>query len=94
CAALYVFQEELIGEVACVAIHRDYRGKNRGERLLQALKDQALSLALTQLFVLTTVTSHWFLEQGFVQQSIEDLPSSKKDIYNFTRNSKVFILPL
>lgn len=94
CAALYVFLEQQMGEVACIAIHRDYRGKNRGERLMKALKDLALDLTLQRLFVLTTVTSHWFLEQGFVEHSIEDLPDSKKDIYNFTRNSKVFILPL
>lgn len=94
CAALYVFPEERMGEVACVAIHRDYRGKNRGERLLHALKIQAIDANVSKLFVLTTVTSHWFLEQGFVEQSIDDLPSSKKDIYNFTRNSKVFIMPL
>ena len=94
CAALYVFQEEQMGEVACVAIHRDYRGKNRGERLMQTLKTLAHDLSLKQLFVLTTVTSHWFLEQGFVEQNISSLPASKKDIYNFTRNSKVFILPL
>lgn len=94
CAALYVFHDDKIGEVACIAIHREYRGRNRGERLMQALKELALDLDLERLFVLTTVTSHWFLEQGFVQQSIEDLPASKKDIYNFTRNSKVFVLPL
>jgi amino-acid N-acetyltransferase len=61
---------------------------------MQALKTLALDLTLKQLFVLTTVTSHWFLEQGFVEQKITDLPGSKKDIYNFTRNSKVFILPM
>jgi amino-acid N-acetyltransferase len=94
CAALYVFLEEHMGEVACVTIHRDYRGKNRGERLMQAIKNLALDLSLQQLFVLTTATSHWFLEQGFVEQSVDDLPALKKDIYNFTRNSKVFVLPL
>ena len=94
CAALYLFEEEHMGEIACVAIHRDYRGKHRGERLMQALKDQALAAQISELFVLTTVTSHWFLEQGFVEQSIDDLPASKKDIYNFTRNSKVFVMPL
>lgn len=94
CAALYVFQEERMGEVACVAINQEYRGRHRGERLMQSIIDQGLALGLTKLFVLTTVTSHWFLEQGFVEQSIEDLPRQKKDIYNFTRNSKVFVLPL
>jgi amino-acid N-acetyltransferase len=94
CAALYLFQEEKMGEVACIAIHSDYRGKNRGERLMLAIKEQAISLGITKLFVLTTVTSHWFLEQGFVEKSVESLPSSKKDIYNFTRKSKVFVMPL
>lgn len=92
CAALFFFPQDAMGEIACLAIHRDYRGKNRGERLMQALRDKALSHNLTKIFVLTTVTSHWFLEQGFIQKTVDDLPRSKRDLYNFTRNSKVFIL--
>ena len=83
-----------MGEIACVAIHRDYRGSHRGERLMQSMKERAFDHHINQLFVLTTVTSHWFLEQGFVEKSVNDLPNSKKDIYNFTRNSKVFVLSL
>ena len=94
CAALYLFAEEKMGEIACVAIHRDYRGKHRGERLMAALKSLALDHQLQKLFVLTTVTSHWFLEQGFVEKTVSDLPTSKRDIYNFTRNSKVFVMSL
>lgn len=94
CAALFAFNENDMGEIACLATHRDYRGKSRGERLLEALKDKAISTDLKKLFVLTTVTSHWFLEQGFVEQSIDDLPDSKKDMYNYTRKSKVFMLQL
>jgi amino-acid N-acetyltransferase len=94
CAALYFFEEENMGEVACVAIHRDYRGSHRGERLMQALKEKAIAANLSKIFVLTTVTSHWFLEQGFVKKGIAELPASKKDIYNFTRNSKVFVMSL
>lgn len=94
CAALFPFVEDGMGEIACVATHRDYRGKNRGERLLESLTSKALTHNLKKLFVLTTVTSHWFLEQGFVEQSIDDLPGSKKNMYNFTRNSKVFMLAL
>jgi len=94
CAALFIYAEEHMGEIACVAIHREYRGKNRGERLLDNLKTKAIQHKLNKLFVLTTVTSHWFLEQGFEQQSINELPASKKDMYNFTRNSKVFMLTI
>ncbi|MEC9430159.1 MAG: amino-acid N-acetyltransferase, partial [Pseudomonadota bacterium] len=44
------------------------------------------------IFVLTTVTAHWFLEQGFEPADISALPAVKKELYNFQRNSKVFTL--
>ncbi len=94
CAALYIFSEERMGEIGCVAIHRDYRGKNRGERLMEALKNKAILNQVNKIFVLTTVTSHWFLEQGFVEKPIDQLPNSKRDLYNYDRNSKVFMLEL
>ena len=94
CAALHIFENDATGEIACVAIHRDYRGHNRGERLIDALKHKAILHGLKRVFVLTTVSSHWFLEQGFTEQSVDDLPPSKKDMYNYTRNSKVFVMEL
>ncbi len=92
CAALYPYPDESCGEVACVATHSDYRGKNRGERLLEALINEAQQSGLTTLFVLTTLTAHWFMEQGFQPGDVADLPTAKKELYNFTRNSKVFTL--
>lgn len=94
CAAFYPFVEHGSGELACVATHRDYRGKNRGGRLLDAIKADASQIGLDRIFVLTTVTAHWFQEQGFIQSSLDDLPDSKKQLYNFQRNSKVFTLTL
>jgi amino-acid N-acetyltransferase len=94
CAALYPYPEDECGELACVATHTDYRGGNRGERLLHALKEQAKQQGLKSIFVLTTVTAHWFQEQGFVQANLEDLPAKKKELYNFQRNSKVFSLKI
>lgn len=94
CGALYPYYEDAMGELACVATHMDYRGGNRGERLLEAIKKQARNMDLKSVFVLTTVTSHWFQEQGFVQASLDELPTKKKQLYNFQRNSKVFVLHL
>lgn len=94
CAALYFFEETDLAEIACVAIHRDYRGQNRGERLIKALREKAQESDIERLFVLTTVSSHWFLEQGFIEKTINDLPVSKRDQYNTNRNSKVFMLSL
>ena len=92
CAALY--PDKHSGEVACVATHPDYQGGNRAERLLSAIETQAKAKALKQLFVLTTVTAHWFLEQGFKAASIDSLPAQKKQLYNFQRNSKIFVKSL
>lgn len=94
CAALYTYPESQSAELACVATHRDYRGKNRGERLLSEVVKYARSQRIKRLFVLTTVTAHWFLEQGFVPASLDSLPSEKQALYNFQRNSKVFELKI
>jgi len=90
CAALYCFTEEKIGELACIAVARDYLGGNRGDVLLKAIEQRALTRGLNSLFVLTTRTAHWFLEQGFAAITVEQLPKKKQGIYNLQRNSKVF----
>lgn len=94
CAALYTYPDECCGEIACVATHPDYRGGERGERVLSALKTQAKQQGLTTLFVLTTITAHWFQEQGFCKAHLDALPSQKKQFYNYQRGSKVFTLTL
>jgi amino-acid N-acetyltransferase len=91
CAALYPYPESDSGEVACVAIHPDYRKGNRGGRLIQTLEKEAKRQKLSSIFVLTTVSGHWFQEQGFIEDSMENLPDGKKQLYNFQRKSKVFI---
>ena len=94
CAALYPFKEEDMAEVACVVTHANYQGKSRGSRLLTMLEKEALDMGLKTLFVLTTQTAHWFLEKGFVETSMEQLPKSRQSIYNLQRNSKVFFKTL
>jgi len=76
--------------VACIVTHPDYRGGQRGQRLLAELEIQALKLGLDRLFVLTTQTAHWFLEQGFTEAGRDQLPEEKQALYNLQRNSKVF----
>ena len=89
CAALYPFPEEGRGEIACIVTHPDYRGNQRGDRLLRELEQDAAQFGLAEVFVLTTQTAHWFLEQGFVETDREGLPEQKKGLYNLQRNSKV-----
>ena len=94
CAALYPFPEEKIGEMACVAVHPDYRSSSRGEVLLERIAAQAKQSGLSQLFVLTTRSIHWFQERGFTPVDIDLLPESKKQLYNYQRKSKVLMADL
>ncbi|GAB3013313.1 amino-acid N-acetyltransferase [Bowmanella dokdonensis] len=92
CAALYPYVDEGMGELACVVTHKDYQGSNRGERMMNEIIAQAKSLGLQKIFVLTTVTGHWFREQGFLPSTVDELPEGKKRLYNYQRNSKVLIM--
>ncbi|HAM7412370.1 amino-acid N-acetyltransferase [Escherichia coli] len=94
CAALYPFPEEKIGEMACVAVHPDYRSSSRGEVLLERIAAQAKQSGLSKLFVLTTRSIHWFQERGFTPVDIDLLPESKKQLYSYQRKSKVLMADL
>jgi len=94
CAALYPFEKERLGELACLAVHEDYRNAGRGDQLLQIIERKALELGLEALFVLSTRTSHWFRERGFHPAKVERLPKRKRDLYNWQRQSKVFVKAL
>ncbi|HEX7402491.1 MAG TPA: amino-acid N-acetyltransferase, partial [Usitatibacter sp.] len=43
------------------------------------------------IFVLSTRTTHWFLERGFVETDPGWLPERKQALYNYDRRSKVFV---
>ena len=89
CAALYLLENNS-AEIACIATHPAYQKLGRGDRLLSRLEADARKLGLQKVFILTTVATHWFLEHGFSEVSVNDLPEKKKQLYNYQRNSKVF----
>lgn len=93
CAALYPYSDDQ-AELACVAVHSDYRGTNRGAQLLEQIEQEARRRQYKQLFVLTTRTAHWFIEHGFVAGSVSELPQERQHLYNWQRNSKVFFKSL
>ncbi len=94
CAALYPFAEEKTAEFACLAIHPSYRGGGRGDRLFHYCEEQAKEQGFKTIFCLTTRTEHWFLERGFIEKTVSDLPAEKQKIYNLQRRSKVFVKKL
>jgi len=94
CGALYLIPETQTGELACLAVHPDYKGGARGDRLLKSISQQALNHNLQQLLVLSTQSIDWFKERGFNSGDVNDLPSQKKALYNFQRNSKILFKQL
>ena len=93
CAAIYPYSTDL-AELACVAVRAEYRSGQRGDRLLSAISAQAKANNIHRIFVLTTRTAHWFIERGFVEADISALPQERQSMYNFQRNSKIFIKEL
>jgi amino-acid N-acetyltransferase len=89
-AALYPFAERKTAELAALAVNPFYRDGGRGERLLAYAETRARAMGLRSIFVLSTRTTHWFLERGFVESDLLKLPAGKAALYNYDRRSKVF----
>jgi len=91
CAALYPIRDSSAGELACVAMMKEYQKGGRARNLLDHVENKARLLQLAEIYVLTTRTAHWFIEQGFVETTVEALPAGRKALYNYQRNSKVLV---
>jgi amino-acid N-acetyltransferase len=94
CAALYPFADEKAAELACLAVQPVYRDHGYGDALLKHITARAQAMKLQRLFVLTTRTAHWFIERGFKEVDVDQLPLQKKSLYNYQRRSKVFVRAL
>lgn len=94
CAALFPFPENESGEVAAIAVSEECRGKGLGDKLLDYIEKEALSLGLGKLFLLTTRTADWFVRRGFSECSIESIPEQRRKRINLSRGSKYYIKEL
>ncbi|SMF54933.1 N-acetylglutamate synthase [Alteromonadaceae bacterium Bs31] len=94
CAALYPIDNAQAGELACVAIQKDYQGGGRAAKLLTHVERQASKLKMKKLYALTTQTAHWFIEQGFTETDADNLPGKRQLLYNLQRLSKVLVKEL
>ena len=88
CAALHLYADDNVLELACLAVHPDYRNQHYGGTLYQYVEQLAKAQGVTDIIVLTTQTEHWFISKGFVELDIAELPLEKQEYYNYQRNSK------
>jgi len=93
CGALHVFPDKR-GEIAGIAVDKMYANYGIGKKLVTFLLEKAADLNLANIFLLTTQTADWFLELGFTEGSIEDLPLEKRAAYNKARNSLILVYDL
>ncbi len=91
CGALYPFPDRKTAELAALAVNPFYRDGGRGERLLSYAEAKAKAMGLKSLFVLSTQTTHWFIERGFAEMGTQWLPEQKQALYNYERRSKIFV---
>jgi amino-acid N-acetyltransferase len=94
CAALYPFPAARAAELACLVVHPDHRNAGHGEALLQHIEARARTQKLDKLYALTTHTAHWFVENGFHEVDVSELPAERRQLYNWQRRSKVFLKSL
>ncbi len=87
CVACIPDEELKMAEVACVAVHPEYRNAGLGDQLLTAIELEAKKCGMQHLFILTTRSSHWFLEKGFIENQLDFLPAQKQQSYNLDRQS-------
>jgi amino-acid N-acetyltransferase len=82
-----------ISEIACFAINENYQNMGYGKKLLEYCENECKKVN-NKTFIMTTQSSHWFMENDFKQGNINDLPDEKKREYSPQRNSKIFLKEL
>ena len=90
CAALYPFPSDKAVELACLAVNPFYRDGGRGERILHFAEKRAKEKGFKTLFALSTQTTQWFVERGFIEVDVGKLPAEKQAMYNYQRRSKIY----
>lgn len=92
CGALHRYGQQ--AEIAAIVVDEMYSNVGIGKKVVSFLIEKAISIHLKQVFLLTTQTSDWFSQLGFVQGEIGDLPMDKQKTYNRSRNSLIFFYKL
>ena len=81
-------------EIGCIAVHPSSRNLGKGNALVGFLLRRANNLGCSNVFALTTQTAHWFIERGFHQATLDDIPKAKRDMVDRSRNSRVYVMRL
>ncbi len=84
-------QTEGIGEIAGIAVDDNFSHLGIGRRIVSYLMDLARKRGYRRLFLLTTRSSDWFVQLGFRQAPVSELPERRLEKYDRSRNSRVMV---
>jgi len=75
-------------ELACLAVHPDFRDSGKASDMLHYLLKLAGQQKCKTVFVLSTRSGDWFIEQGFKENSNASIPNARRTANQ--RGSKVY----
>ena len=90
CGQLKKF-EDGFAEIGCLVVNQNYRAAGRGDAMLGYLERLCLLNGCANVFVLSTQTMEWFVERGFAEATVDQLPPSRQATYNRKRASKIYM---
>lgn len=81
-------------ELGCFAVHAAYRKLGKGDAMMGFVERVAYARGVRNLFILSTQSFHFFMERGFDEIGVDDLPPGKQAHYDMERKPKIFRLLL
>jgi amino-acid N-acetyltransferase len=96
CAALHVYPEEAVGELACLYVSKAHENQGYGRKLMAFTENLAREKGLKRLFALSTQAFSYLQQKGgFSETSPESLPAERRLKYEASgRYSKVLSKPV
>lgn len=93
CAALHIYPEASMAELACLYVSRSHENRGYGRRLMAFIENLAREKGVRQIFALSTQAFAYLQQKGGFQESGPDiLPLARREKYETSgRNSKVLI---
>ncbi len=90
CASLKSYGD--LAELGCLVVHPDFRASGKASDMLEYLKKIAHQKQHQKLFVFSTRSGDWFLEQGFQADEPTNLPPTRP--IETSRSSRLYSMKL
>src|SRR4051794_15045477 len=93
CAALHVYPEDDMAELACVCVDPRFENQGIGGKLIRYAEAQARAHGIATLFCLSTQAFNYFQQKfGFAQGKPDDLPATRRERYDRSGRKSLVLL--